>query len=86
MDALRAFARSVFGPCVVRGVLKSSLKLRIGVGVDAVGVVLRDDADGTCLGGQIEKSTRWMPWHQEAKKDVGACDKHRRAGKRAMTR
>jgi len=27
-----------------------------------------------------------MPWHQEAMKDVGACDKPRRAGKRAMTR
>ena len=27
-----------------------------------------------------------MPWHQEAMKDVGACDKLRRAGKQAMTR
>jgi len=27
-----------------------------------------------------------MPWRQEAMKGVGACDKFRRAGKRAMTR
>ncbi len=27
-----------------------------------------------------------MPWHQKAMKGVGACDKPRRAGKRAMTR
>jgi len=27
-----------------------------------------------------------MPWHSEAKKDVGACEKLRRAGKRALTR
>ena len=38
------------------------------------------------LGGQVEKSTRWMPRHQEAKKGVGACDKLRLAGKRAMIR
>ena len=36
--------------------------------------------------GQVVKGTWWMPWHQEAMKDVGACDKPRRAGKRAMTR
>jgi len=36
--------------------------------------------------GQVIKGTRWMPWHQEAMKDVGACDKPRRAGKRATTR
>src|SRR5688500_20307010 len=35
---------------------------------------------------QAVKGTRWMPWHQEAMKDAGACDKPRRAGKRAMTR
>ena len=36
--------------------------------------------------GQVNKGVWWMPWHQEAMKDVGACDKPRRAGKRAMTR
>ena len=35
---------------------------------------------------EVFKGTRWMPWHQEAMKDVGACDKPRRAGKRATTR
>ena len=36
--------------------------------------------------GQVVKGTRWMPWHQEAMKDAGACDEPRRAGKRATTR
>jgi len=26
---------------------------------------------------QVYKGTRWMPWHQEPKKDVGICDKPR---------
>ena len=26
---------------------------------------------------QDSKSTRWMPWHQESKKDVDGCDKPR---------
>ena len=35
--------------------------------------------------GQVVKSMRWMPWHQEAMKDAGACDTPGRAGKRAST-
>ncbi len=31
------------------------------------------------------KSMRWMPWQQEAMKDVGACEKLWLAGKQAMT-
>ncbi len=27
------------------------------------------------VSGQVFKGTRWMPWHQEPKKDVGICDK-----------
>ena len=56
------------------------------MGVDAVDAILRDSIHGMCLGGQVEKGARWMPWHQEAMKDVGACDKLRGAGKRAMIR
>ena len=26
---------------------------------------------------QVFKGTRWMPWYQEPKKDVGICDKPR---------
>src|SRR5689334_18035095 len=26
---------------------------------------------------QVSKGARWMPWHQEPMKDVGACDKPR---------
>src|SRR5215475_12850737 len=29
---------------------------------------------------QVNKGTRWMPWYQEPKKDVGACDKPRGVG------
>ena len=36
------------------------------------------------FGSQIMKGTWWMPWHQEAMKGVGACDKLRLAGKRAF--
>ena len=35
---------------------------------------------------QATKSMWWMPWRQEAMKDVGACDKPREAGKHAMIR
>ena len=38
------------------------------------------------LCGQVVKGTRWMPWHQEPMKDVGACDKPRVAGNRALIR
>jgi hypothetical protein len=27
--------------------------------------------------GQVAKGVRWMPWHQQAKKDVISCDKLR---------
>ena len=30
--------------------------------------------------GQATKSTWWMPWRQEAKKDVTTCEKRRGAG------
>ena len=30
-------------------------------------------------GGQATKGIRWMPWHQEAMKDVVSCDKPRGA-------
>jgi hypothetical protein len=38
------------------------------------------------LCGQVNKGTRWMPWHQEPKKDVGGCDKPRGAANRALIR
>ena len=41
-----------------------------------------------CLGlyGQVNKRIRWMPWRQEAMKDVVACEKLRGAGKQALIR
>ena len=41
-----------------------------------------------CLGlyGQVTKRIRWMPWQLEAMKDVVACEKARRGGKRPLTR
>src|SRR3546814_11265090 len=35
---------------------------------------------------QATKGTWWMPWHQEPMKDVGACDKPRGVGNRALFR
>ena len=35
---------------------------------------------------QATKCTWWMPWHQEPMKDVGACDKPREVGNRAVIR
>jgi hypothetical protein len=35
---------------------------------------------------QANKGARWMPWHQEPKKDVGGCDKPRGAVNRAVIR
>ena len=36
--------------------------------------------------GQATKGTGWMPWHQEAMKDVVSCDKPRGAAKQALIR
>ena len=38
------------------------------------------------LCGQVFKGARWMPWHQEPKKDVGICDKPRGADNQAVIR
>jgi len=38
------------------------------------------------LYGQVTKRTWWMPWRQQAMKDVVACDKLRRGGKQPLTR
>ena len=38
------------------------------------------------LYGQANKRTWWMPWRQQAMKDVVACDKPRGAGKQALIR
>ena len=35
---------------------------------------------------QVDKGTRWMPWHQEPMKDVGTCDKPRVGGNRPVIR
>ena len=45
---------------------------------------------GGCGGGrfsvQVFKGTRWMPWHQEPMKDVGACDMPRGVGNQTLIR
>ena len=35
---------------------------------------------------QVDKGARWMPWHQEPMKDVGACDKPREVGNQTLIR
>lgn len=44
----------------------------VGVLVRLLCAVFRELSD---FCGQVFKGTRWMPWHQEPKKDVGICDK-----------
>ena len=39
-----------------------------------------DPRPGACL--EREKGIRWMPWHQEAMKDVARCEKPRGAASR----
>jgi hypothetical protein len=41
-----------------------------------------------CLGlyGQVNKRIRWMPWRQQAMKDVVICDKLRGVDKQALIR
>ena len=65
------------GPLVMLGV-------RAGVGALFENCTV--DASIFDLLWQVFKSIRWMPWHQEPKKDVVACDKPRGAGKRAVIR
>ena len=43
-------------------------------------------ADFLGLYGQVNKRIWWMPWRQQAMKDVVICDKPRRADKQALTR
>jgi hypothetical protein len=35
---------------------------------------------------QATKGIRWMPWRQEAMKDVASCDKRREAAKQVLIR
>ena len=54
--------------------------------------VLNVKGFNTCYGerlrlyGQANKRIWWMPWQQEAMKDVVACEKPRGAGKLALIR
>ena len=47
---------------------------------------VRSNPDWLGLYGQVNKRTRWMPWRQQAKKDVVACEKPRGAGQQAWIR
>jgi hypothetical protein len=42
--------------------------------------------DASICSCQVNKGTRRMPWHQEPKKDVGACDKPRGVGNQTLIR
>jgi hypothetical protein len=42
--------------------------------------------DASICSCQVIKGTRRMPWHQEPKKDVGACDKPRGVGNQTSIR
>ncbi len=42
--------------------------------------------DASIFVAQVGKGTRWMPWYQEPKKDVGICDKPRVVDNRTVIR
>ena len=42
--------------------------------------------DASIFVAQVDKGTRWMPWYQEPKKDVGICDKPRVVDNRTVIR
>ena len=46
----------------------------------------KTEQDRLGLYGQAIKRIWWMPWRQQAMKDVVACDKPRGAGKQALIR
>ncbi len=58
--------------------------LRVGGGVRGVVVCLRFVLIVLCV--QVFKGIRWMPWHQEPMKDVGACDMPRGVGNQTLIR
>ena len=42
--------------------------------------------DASIFVAQVFKGARWMPWHQEPKKDVGICDKPRGVDNKTVIR
>ena len=49
----------------------------VGVWVGCCPYVENYTVDASIFVAQVFKGARWMPWHQEPKKDVGICDKPR---------
>ena len=68
--------------------------LRIRCAVPGYAAIWRRDrpylenciVDASICSCQVNKGTRWMPWHQEPKKDVGTCDKPRGVGNQTSIR
>ena len=63
-------------------------KVLDGVNVIEVACCMTFGHSQECLRlyGQVTKRIWWMPWRQQAMKDVVACDKPRGAGKQALIR
>ena len=77
-------------PCLLGlggGLLKCAIFVFLRVFLHAPALIV---GGGVCvvltLLRQAMKGTWWMPWHQEPMKDVGACDKPRGVGNRAVIR
>ncbi len=65
-------------------VLNGGSKCRNSCGYEPRG--FRQTKERLRLYGQVTKRIWWMPWRQQAMKDVVACDKPRGAGKQALIR
>jgi hypothetical protein len=74
----------VFGPVLQLGPCLFSYRCVSLCGCAAAGALVgfrpyfeNYTVDASIFVSQVFKGARWMPWHQEPKKDVGICDKPR---------
>lgn len=66
------------GPAELRAVARGGVGCRL--------LVENFTVDASIFVAQVDKGTRWMPWYQEPKKDVGICDKPRVVDNRTVIR
>ena len=54
---------------------RTAFGIAASAGIAGRGLVLRAGGDGVMI--ERDKGVRWMPWRQEAMKDVARCEKPR---------
>ena len=81
---MRWWARLFFENCTVDASISGEGFEVLPFGVGSRGSHLRFVLIVLCV--QVFKGIRWMPWHQEPMKDVGACDMPRGVGNQTLIR